>query len=252
MIRLSLAIPAYNEGERLPLLLTGLVNVAHGSRQVRYELIVSDDGSRPESAAQEEAAVQRADAGLRDAGLPHRVRFVRAEQNRGKGASIRNAWAQADSEADWLGFVDADGSYRPEEINRLAQMLATIDADVLAASRIKMAGKHIERRLFRHLQSRVFATVVEETLGLGFYDTQAGMKFFRASVLRPILPLLEEERWMLDLELLAHVKRAGGKFREEPVDCYYQPDSNLRFGLDALKMFWTVQQIRRRVERAGA
>ena len=89
---------------------------------------------------------------------------------------------QADAEADWMGFVDADGALSAAEYWRLAGALPATPADAVCGSRIKMAGRTIERSMFRHVQGRTFATAVDELFHLGFYDTQCGLKFFRATV----------------------------------------------------------------------
>lgn len=248
---ISVAIPAFNEGKRLPPFIADLARTAIEERNTAVEFIVCDDGSQAEAAEAERAAVEAAQAELDRAGVAHRFRFVRAEKNGGKGAAIRLGWSEAAADADWLAFLDADGAVSAREFFRLARTLESADAEAVAASRIKMAGKTIDRDFFRHLQGRVFATMAEWTFRLGFYDTQCGLKFFRASALRPILPRLRETHWLLDLEVLAYLKRGGAKFVEVPIDWVDQADSRVRFGVDAVRMFRGLQRIKRNVEAAG-
>jgi hypothetical protein len=133
---------------------------------------------------------------------------------------------------------------------RLVRMLPALsDVDVLAGTRILMAGRSIRRSLHRHLQGRVFATLVERAFGLGFYDTQCGLKLVRASRLRPLLPRLTEDRWLLDLEVLVLLARAGARMREVPIDWADPGGSKVTPGLDALRMAMGLWRMRRRLDR---
>ncbi|HEX7624500.1 MAG TPA: glycosyltransferase [Anaeromyxobacteraceae bacterium] len=247
----TLVIPAFRESRRLPALLEALVEDSTAADAPVLELLVVDDGSGAEECERERAAVEAAAADLAARG-PHRARFVAAPVNRGKGAAIRLGWEEAHPASAWLGFLDADGAVSAREAWRLVRMLPRVEGelDVLAGTRMLMAGRSIRRSLRRHLQGRVFATLVESLLHLGFYDTQCGLKLVRAALLRPLLPRLREERWLLDVEVLALLQRAGARMREEPIDWADPGGSKVVPGLDALRMGAGLRRIRRRLERA--
>jgi glycosyltransferase involved in cell wall biosynthesis len=247
---ISVVIPAYNEGARLPGFVERLTraSLAHGDSHI--EFIVSDDGSAPEQAERQRDGVLAAQARLTEAGSPHRFRYVAAERNAGKGSAIRRGWREADPSAGWLAFLDADGAVPAEEFLRLASLAAASpDVDVLAGSRVLMAGRRVERRLFRHLQGRVFATLTDLHFRLGYYDTQCGAKLFRASMLRPLLNRLREDRWLLDVELLVLMREQGARALEVPIDWADAGDSKVRFGVDAARMFWGLRKMHRRLNR---
>ncbi len=244
----TLIIPAYREGNRLPGLLDGLVGEALAAPAPAAEIIIVDDGSGAPDIEHERAATRQAAARLEDAGSAHRVRLLEAPENRGKGAAIRTGWSCADPAATWLGFLDADGAVSARETWRLVRMLeSSAEIDVLAGARVLMAGRAIRRSLVRHLQGRVFATLAERAFQLGFYDTQCGLKLVRAALLRPLLPLLREDRWLLDLEMLVLLRRAGARFREEPIDWSDPGGSKMVPGLDALRMAVGLWRLRRRL-----
>ena len=247
---ISTVIPAYNEGDRLAAFLKDWATVGLSHPHLTVTAIVVDDGSKPEMAAAHRAVVEVVARELSERRAPHRVRFVQADQNRGKGAAIRLGWSQAAADASWLTFIDADGAIPAREYWRMASLLPTADADVVCACRIRMAGRTIDRTLFRHFQGRLFATFAEELFHLGFYDTQTGMKAFRASMLRPLLPRLQEDRWLLDVELLVLMHQAGARAIEVPIDCYMRGPSALTFGLDPLRMGIQLVRLRSRL-RAG-
>ena len=246
---LSVVIPAYNEGARLPAFVEQLAHSCLAHPTPVLEFIVSDDGSTSEHVRQERESVERAQERL--AGTPHRFRFRTAERNGGKGTAIRAGWHEADARAEWWGFLDADGAVSAPEFSRLARLAASSPAlDVVVGSRVQMAGRRVERSLFRHLQGRIFATLTDLQFHLGFYDTQCGAKLFRASLLRPLLDQLREDRWLLDVELLVRMREQGARALEVPIDWADAGDSKVRFGVDAARMFWGLRKMRRRMAAA--
>jgi dolichyl-phosphate beta-glucosyltransferase len=244
----SIVIPAYREGARLPRLLDALAEEALAAAAPGVELVVVDDGSGAADVEREREATLAAAARLEEASAPHRLRFIALPRNGGKGAAIRLGWSEAHPGAAWLGFLDADGAVSAREAWRLVRLLdRSDDVDVLAGTRMLMAGRAIERSLFRHLQGRIFATMTEQAFHLGFYDTQCGVKLFRSASLRPLLPRLREDRWLLDVEILAHLRKAGARFREEPIDWSDPGGSKVVPGADALKMALGLWRMRRRL-----
>ncbi len=249
---ISVVIPAYNEGQRLPRFVAELTRVFLERPAPPVEFIVVDDGSRPEHATLQRACVEEARARLAAEKAPHRFTYVAAPHNQGKGSAIRLGWRSAPSGATWLAFLDADGAISAEEFHRLVELATSPtgrDVDIIAGSRILMAGRRVVRNLHRHLQGRVFATLTDSNFGLHFYDTQCGVKLIRASMLRPLLDVLREERWLLDIELLALLKRQGARALEVPIDWEDFGGSKVIPGLDGLRMFWGLLQLRRRLER---
>lgn len=251
-VSITTVFPTYNEGERLAAFLSEWATIGLSHQAVAVTALVVDDGSHAEQAATQEAAVARTAELLRSAGSAHRLEYVRADRNRGKGAAIRLGWSRADMGATWLTFIDADGAIPAREYWRVADMLPAVDADAVCACRIKMAGRTIDRSLFCHFQGRLFATFAEEMFHLGFYDTQTGMKAFRASRLRPLLPQLQEDHWLLDVELLVLLSRTGARCVEVPVDCFMRAGSSLTFGLDPIRMAMRLVTLRSRLARGSA
>ena len=249
---MATVFPAYNEGERLRIFLTEWATTGLSERRVAATALVVDDGSAAESVEAHRRAVDAANEILTRGGAVHRIELLRAERNGGKGSAIRLGWSRAPAESAWLTFVDADGAIPAREYWRVAGLLPETDADAVCACRVKMAGRSVERTLFRHVQGRLFATFVEELFHLGFYDTQTGMKAFRASKLRPLLADLKEDRWLLDVELLVLLRTAGARLIEVPVDCRMHGPSSLVFGLDPLRMAAQLVRLRSRLRRGIA
>lgn len=245
-------IPAYDEGERLPAFLRELATLGLGHPRASVELVVVDDGSSPSHAERHARAVWDATRLLRAARSSHSVRLVVSPRNEGKGAAIRRGWESATPHSAWLGFLDADGAVGAAEFWRLVDMLEpNAPFDVLCGSRVLMAGRSIQRSDFRHAQGRVFATLVERFFRLGFYDTQCGVKLARAPLVRQVSPSLRERGWLLDVELLALLQRAGARLVEEPIDWADPGGSKVRFGLDPARMLLGLWTMRRRLAAGG-
>jgi glycosyltransferase involved in cell wall biosynthesis len=251
---ISVVIPAYNEGQRLPRFVTELTRVFLERPAPPVEFTVVDDGSRPEHAALQRACVEEAQARFAERGAPHRFSYVAAPRNQGKGSAIRLGWREASPAATWLAFLDADGAISAGEFHRLVDLTTTDtgrSTDVIAGSRILMAGRRVVRTLHRHLQGRIFATLTDSHFRLRFYDTQCGVKLIRASLLRPLLGVLREERWLLDVELLVLLHRQGARAIEVPIDWEDFGGSKVIPGLDGLRMFWGLLQLRRRLDQVS-
>ena len=246
-IRVTVAVPAYNEGDCLPRFLADWVSGGLRCADPVATLIVVDDHSAADHEMRQRLAVETARDALESAGAAHRVEYLRAPRNQGKGASIRAGWHRAGEGEHWLGFIDADGAVPAREFWRVAVLLPSATEDAVCGSRVKMAGRSVERSVFRHVQGRAFATLVERLFHFGFHDTQCGFKFFRAERLRPVLASLREDRWLLDIEVLDRLRSAGARFAEVPVDCHQRSSSSLVIGVDPLRIAARLCALRRRL-----
>src|SRR4029077_7638348 len=135
--RVSVVIPAYNEGAWLPGLVSALVDRLADLHDVRVEMVVVDDGSDAADSAASRAATEAAAATLRARGMGHTFQFVRAARNGGKGSAIRLGWQHVAPDAEWMGWLDADGAVSAAECLRLVALLRDEPAaDVVAGSRV--------------------------------------------------------------------------------------------------------------------
>jgi glycosyltransferase involved in cell wall biosynthesis len=246
-IELVVSIPALNEADRLPPFLDALVEGARTVHSPGTELIVVDDGSSADQTRRMRSAVESAARKLAAVNQKHRLSYLVLPRNGGKGQAIRAGWAPAAVPARWLGFVDADGAVSGNEFWRLARMLTETDHDVLAGSRVPIAGRFVHRNRLRSLLAATFRRMVGWLFGMRFYDTQCGVKFFRADILRPLLPELHERSWLLDIELLATLNMRGARLFEEPIQWSDPGGSKLRPLRDSIRMFLGLLRLRRRM-----
>jgi hypothetical protein len=75
----------------------------------------------------------------------------------------------------------------------------------------------VKRRLRREVLSRGYNLLLRVLVGARFSDAQCGFKAMRTDVARGLLPLVEDNSWFFDTELLLLAERNGLSILEVPV-----------------------------------
>jgi len=174
MTTLSVVIPAFNEADGIQAIVQRVLTVKQELADVgikELELIVVDDGSTD----------QTADLVMRQP----QVRLIQHAQNGGYGAALKTGFAAARGE--WLGFMDADGTYPPEYFPDLYTAACTQNADIVIGSR--MAGAQSQMPPVRRLGNLIFARLVSLISASQVTDSASGMRIFRKAILPRLYPL---------------------------------------------------------------
>ena len=79
----------------------------------------------------------------------------------------------------------------------------------------------------RELISRAYNLLLKLTLRGRFSDAQCGFKALRREAAERLLPLVEDDQWFFDTELLVTAERMGLRVGEVPVDWVDDPDSRV-------------------------
>ena len=151
------------------------------------------------------------------------VRVVHLAE-KGRGRALKRVWAQ--SEASVLVYMDVDLS---TDLNALLPLVAPLisgHSDLAIGSRLRHDSR-VVRGPKREVISRGYNLLVKQTLRTRFSDAQCGFKAIRAEVAREVLPLVEDDAWFFDTELLVLAERAGLRIHEVPVDWVDDPDSSV-------------------------
>ncbi len=229
MIRTALVVPCYNEARRL----RASAFLEDDSERAGLHFVFVDDGSTDGTAEILESLVE----GLgRD-----RAQIVTHCENAGKAEAVRRGLLHAFGlDPEFVGYWDADLATPLDQVQLLGDLLDS-DPRALAVigSRVRLMGRHIERRATRHYTGRVFATLASLTLRFPVYDTQCGAKLFRATP-ETRLALTEPyiSRWAFDVEILARLAQqlgcdpgAAGRIIECPLTRWRDVgDSRLKAG----------------------
>jgi glycosyltransferase involved in cell wall biosynthesis len=174
-VKLLIAIPALNEEESIEAIieqsLAARSEIIAASPVTEVDVTVVSDGSTDRTVA---LASQHLD----------RIHLVVFDENRGYGAAIKEAWRQSDAEL--LGFIDADGTCDPRVFADLCRLLEAEGADVVLGSRLH--GRS-EMPVVRRLGNVVFAVLLTAFSSNRVRDTASGMRVVRRSCLPELLPL---------------------------------------------------------------
>jgi dolichyl-phosphate beta-glucosyltransferase len=223
---LTVILPCYNEAERLPGTLQTLL--AHLTEiPGEAEVLVVNDGST-------DATVRVAKA---VAAVDSRLRVLSYHPNRGKGFAVRTGMLAAQGEL--VVFTDADGSYRPSDLDRIVGALD--QAPVAIGTRVGDANGPVARRA----ASRVFNLAIRGALGLPFGDTQSGLKGFRRAAAHLIFSQARVDGFAFDVEVLWLARQLRLEVAEVHVQAMERQGSKVQMVADALEMLGEVWTVRR-------
>jgi glycosyltransferase involved in cell wall biosynthesis len=233
-----LVVPCYRESARIGGFLPNLCHEMSALGLVR--VLVVEDGSDGD----ELARMQRIVDGLR-AEFPGLLPLKSIPQNVGKGGAVYAGWREHDG-AEWLGFVDADGSCSASEVARLIRMTQSglTSPCAIFASRVKMLGRNVDRLFKRHLLGRVFATLVSELLDIPVYDSQCGLKMVPRRAYESVAAKLQIKGFAFDVELMVALLDTGCQIEEVPIDWSEVPGGKVKLFRDSWRMARDVLRIR--------
>lgn len=195
--KLSIVVPAYNEGATIHHILDHLREVAL-LNNIEKEVIVVNDCSTDNT----EEALQNYQAAHPD--FP--IIYIKHPVNRGKGAALHTGIARATGE--FTVIQDADLEYDPQEFNILLKPAIKGVADVVYGSRF-MGGNAHRILFFWHSIGNKFLTFLSNMFtNLNLTDMETCYKLFRTDILQSIK--LYENRFGFEPEVTAKVARIPG------------------------------------------
>ncbi|KAJ2494920.1 dolichyl-phosphate beta-glucosyltransferase [Coemansia sp. RSA 1836] len=230
-VDLSIIVPAYNEEERLPVLLNDIREYVAQRREqspkFTYELIIMDDGSKDRTC---EVALEFA----RMHGV-HELRVVKHVINRGKGGAVTQGVLCASGQC--ILFCDADGATRFSDIDAL---LAHMDERPVIAigsrNNQALSGTVVERSHLRAFLQWGFHTYVAMLGVRGVRDTQCGFKLFSRQAARLVFPNMHVERFIFDIEILLLARYQQIAVVEVPVNWHEVAGSKMSIIRDSIQM----------------
>ena len=235
---LSLVVPAYKEGNRLPATLQR-IQEHRRSWNFSNEIIIVVEPSEDRTLA---LAEKTAKSATQFAVITHHER-------RGKGFAVRSGVLRAKGE--FIFFTDADLSTPLEDLDdSLQRFRKDRSIDVIVGNR-----QHPETRILVHQnQSRewmgkIFNRVAQTMTGLHIRDTQCGFKGFRRRAASEIFGRQRIDGFSFDVEVLLLAQAMGFSMVEVPVHWTNSPTSRVRVLHDSVSMLYDLFRIRRLVKR---
>jgi glycosyltransferase involved in cell wall biosynthesis len=134
---------------------------------------------------------------------------------KGRGRALRTAWSA--SHAKVLAYMDVDLSTDLSALLPLVAPLMSGHSDLAIGTRLHGAAR-VQRSMKRELISRSYNRLLRLVLRARFTDAQCGFKAIRAEAAHELLPLVADQEWFFDTELLVLAERHGLRIHEVPVD----------------------------------
>jgi glycosyltransferase involved in cell wall biosynthesis len=186
-------VPCFNEAARLDI--KEFVQFVEDRKDIF--LLLVDDGSTDTTKS------------LLQSLVGERMHVLALAVNGGKAEAVRQGilWCLNNLDSQYVGFWDADLATPFCELKRFESVLDDLpDVQIVTGARIKLVGRNITRKWYRHYLGRVFATCVSIAINLAVYDTQCGAKLFRKTALvKEIFDRPFAARWIFDVEILARL-----------------------------------------------
>jgi glycosyltransferase involved in cell wall biosynthesis len=234
-MRLDIVFPAHNEEARIG---RTLAAYAGACKDANIRFLVALDSCSDRTAE----IVRHHSAGDRRIEL---IEYPRL----GKGGVIAETFDRSDAEL--VGFADADGATPPDEMLRLARTARHTDG-AIACRRHPAAVLPARRPLSRRITSAGFSVAVRRLMRLPFADTQCGAKVLRREVVDDVLPRLSSRDLLFDVDLLAAAGERGWRIVEVPTVWIDQEGSRVRPVADTRRMGLSLLRLWARRRRLGA
>jgi glycosyltransferase involved in cell wall biosynthesis len=192
-----IAIPAYNEAATIG-------SVVHAAREHSDNVLVLDDGS--------------SDPTSQIAGSAGAM-VTRLEQNRGKGAAIRQIFEFTRKEGyEYLVVLDADWQHNPHEIPKLVRPLKRQSVDIVIGSRY-LNGDRGDTPLYRRFGQRVLDLITNVGSRQSITDSQSGYRAFNRAAIERLD--VSDSGFGIEAQMLHSATNHGLEIFEVPIEVNY-------------------------------
>jgi hypothetical protein len=123
--------------------------------------------------------------------------------------------------------MDVDLSTDLDALLPLVAPLVSGHSDLAIGSRLA-PGARVTRSLKREVISRGYNLILRTALRMQVSDAQCGFKALRAEAARYLVPMIEDDGWFFDTELLVLAQRYRLRIHEVAVDWVEDPDSRVK------------------------
>lgn len=212
-LSLDIVVPVFNEQATLDTSLRRLHAYVTDAVQASWRITIADNASTDETPAIADALAGDL-SGVVAVHLPLK----------GRGRALKTVWGA--SPAEVLVYLDEDLSTDLAALPPLVAPLLSGHSDLAIGTRLGRSSR-VTRGGKREFISRGYNLLLRRTMSVGFSDAQCGFKAIRRDVAQRLLPLVEDDGWFFDTELLILAERSGLRIHEIPVDWVDDPHSSV-------------------------
>ncbi len=233
---LSIIIPTFEEGAKIARDVEAAGRFLE-TNDLKGEILVVDDGSRDDTAAEAEKAWV-------PAGVVRRV--IRYEPHRGKGYAVRVGMKQTTGQ--YTMFADCGLCIPYDNVLTGLEIIRNGTCEIAHGSR-----RHAESNILRdqpwrrRVISRTFRTTIRMILQVPreLTDTQCGFKVYRGDVARELYGECITDGFMFDIEIILRAVRKGYRIGEFPVEWACDRDSRLAVARTSWPLLSELLRLRR-------
>ena len=234
-MQFSLIIPTYNEKRHLKDTLPALSAFFKAYfKDVEYEVLFVDDGSRDESAEI-----------IKEFAHPC-FHVLSYGENRGKGYAVRYGMLHANGNIRI--FTDCDLAYGTEAVYEMYSRMVEKEAQMSIASRRLHKEGYGDYTFMRRLMSVVYFKMLKLFTSIKVSDSQCGLKGFSAEAAERIFSLCEADRFAFDMEVILFAQALGIQIDEMPAKVLANDESTVS-AAEPFRMLREALAIKKRVKR---
>jgi dolichol-phosphate mannosyltransferase len=202
MVKVAVAIPAYNEAEGIGDFLLEMDTALAPAGEVAF--VVVDDRSTDDTVAAVQTVEEK---------LGGKLVLVQAPANRGHGPTLLEAYRRAlDTGAEYVIAVDGDGQFLGSDLRRVLVLLQDGGDGVCGVRRFRYDP------WFRMLMTRVLRLYVNAYFGVPTRDANCPLRGYRAELLDELLRWLPRDSSVPNLHLSILAARRGATLVEVDVN----------------------------------
>ena len=216
----NITIPVFNEERRLEESLPKLHGFLFGHCPFNFEIVIADNASTDRTL----------DCARGFSETHPAVRVVHLEQ-KGRGRAIKKVWSE--SQADVLSYMDVDLSTDLAAFPSLIEALISGRFDLAIGSRL-LKSSLTTRGFKREFISRGYNQLIKMFFHTRFSDAQCGFKAITREGASALLPLVEDNGWFMDTELLILAEKLGYRISDLAVRWVDDSDSRVKIWSTAL------------------
>ena len=218
MKKLSIILPAYNEGQRIETSVAILKKKAD-ELAIDYEIIIVNDGSSDSTLAKAQVCAS------------DNVKILSYGQNRGKGYAIRHG--MLNSEGQYKLFMDVDLSTSLESLKEFLELMEGGQYDVIIGDRKSHSARlEVKQPLYRVFFGKGFTFLAILFIGHNVNDFTCGFKMYTKEAADIIFKRQQIFNWAFDAELVYIAFLHALRVHEAPVTWRHYGNSKVRLFRD--------------------
>jgi len=214
----DVVVPVYNEEQALPRTIPKLRGfLSEPAFPYSWRIVIADNASVDRTP---EVGRRLADE------YGDQVEYVRIEA-KGRGRALKRTWLESPMEV--VSYMDVDLSTDLEAFPALIGAITEEGYDVAIGSRLAR-GSQVKRSLKRRVLTRGYNLLIKGMFLTRFGDAQCGFKAVSRQAVQRVVPLIENNNWFFDTELLILAEKLGYRVKDVPVSWVEDPDTRVKIG----------------------